>query len=97
MHTFATAGADGSIRHFDTRSLEHSTIIFENPDQAPFVRLAWNREDSNLLAVVMMNSNKVSILDLRFPMVAVRELDGHNNYVNAIAWAPNTRYFKTNV
>jgi len=94
VHTFATAGADGSIRHFDTRSLEHSTIIFENPEQIPFVRLAWNREEPNLLAVVMMNSNKVSILDLRFPMTAIHELDGHSSYVNAIAWAPTSEYFK---
>lgn len=92
VYTFATAGADGSIRHFDTRSLEHSTIIFESPDQTPFVRLAWNRDDPNLLAVVMMNSNKVSIVDLRMPMTPTRELCGHSNCVNAVAWAPNSKY-----
>lgn len=90
VNTFATAGADGSIRHFDTRALEHSTILFESAKQIPFVRLAWNREDPNFLAVVMMNSNKVTVLDLRVPMVAVYELGGHENYVNSIAWAPNS-------
>lgn len=92
VNTFATAGADGSVRHFDIRNLEHSTIIFENPEQIPFVRLAWNREDSNLLAIIMMNSNKVSILDLRYPMTSLHELCGHSNYVNSIAWAPTSRY-----
>jgi len=29
---FASAGEDGSARHFDLRDLEHSTIIFESED-----------------------------------------------------------------
>lgn len=31
--TFATTGADGSIRHFDLRELEHSTILYESSQQ----------------------------------------------------------------
>ena len=27
---FASAGEDGSVRHFDLRDLEHSTIIYES-------------------------------------------------------------------
>ena len=27
---FASCGADGSVRHFDLRDLEHSTIIYES-------------------------------------------------------------------
>lgn len=30
---FASAGEDGSVRHFDLRDLEHSTIIYESPDK----------------------------------------------------------------
>ena len=40
---FASAGEDGSVRHFDLRDLEHSTIIFESEDQSPLLRVAWNR------------------------------------------------------
>lgn len=29
---FASAGEDGSVRHFDLRDLEHSTIIYESLD-----------------------------------------------------------------
>jgi WD repeat-containing protein 68 len=29
---FASAGEDGSVRHFDLRDLEHSTIIYESTD-----------------------------------------------------------------
>jgi len=30
-HIFASCGADGSVRMFDLRSLDHSTIIYESP------------------------------------------------------------------
>lgn len=30
-HIFASSGEDGSVRHFDLRDLEHSTIIYESP------------------------------------------------------------------
>lgn len=90
IYTFATAGADGSIRHFDVRNLEHSTIIYENPDQIPFLRVAWNHEDPNYLATIMMDSNKVSIIDIRNPLIPYAELVGHTAPVNAISWAPNS-------
>ena len=38
---FASAGADGSVRMFDLRSLEHSTIIYESPELVPLLRLCW--------------------------------------------------------
>lgn len=45
-NTFATTGADGSIRHFDIRSLQHSSILYEsqNPhgDPKALLRLEWN-------------------------------------------------------
>jgi WD40 repeat protein len=34
---FASVGADGSVRMFDLRSLEHSTIIYETPDLVPLL------------------------------------------------------------
>ncbi len=40
---FASAGADGSVRMFDLRSLEHSTIIYESPELVPLLRLVWNK------------------------------------------------------
>ncbi len=93
VFTFASAGADGSIRHFDTRNLEHSTIIYESQDQTPFIRVAWNREDPNYLATIMMDSNKVTIVDIRYPMLPYLELSGHSNCVNSISWAPTSGYY----
>ena len=41
---FASAGADGSVRMFDLRSLEHSTIIYESPELVPLLRLCWSEQ-----------------------------------------------------
>mmetsp|Transcript_24825 Transcript_24825/g.49589 ORF Transcript_24825/g.49589 Transcript_24825/m.49589 type:complete len:335 (-) Transcript_24825:179-1183(-) len=90
---FASVGADGSVRLFDLRSLEHSTIIYESqppPDAMPLLRLAWNKQDANYLATFMMDSRSVVILDIRLPSIPVAELQGHEQSVNAIAWAPHS-------
>ena len=47
---FASVGADGSLRLFDLRNLEHSSIVFED-SSGPLLRLAWNRLDPNYIAV----------------------------------------------
>lgn len=95
VFTFATAGADGSIRLFDVRNLEHSTILYDNQNQIPFVRLTWNRMDPNFIATVMMDNNKVTILDIRYPSSIYQELCGHSNYVNSLSWAPTSGYLIT--
>eukprot|EP00953_Heterococcus_sp_UTEX-ZZ885_P038270 19645-Heterococcus_DN1.PRE.2 len=66
---FASVGADGSVRMFDLRSLEHSTIIYETPDLVPLLRLAWNKQDPNYLATIMVDSAKTLVLDIRVPSV----------------------------
>uniref|UniRef100_A0A6U2BML3 Uncharacterized protein n=1 Tax=Hemiselmis andersenii TaxID=464988 RepID=A0A6U2BML3_HEMAN len=90
---FASVGADGSVRLFDLRSLEHSTIIYESqppPEALPLLRLAWNKQDTNYLATFVMDSPSVVILDVRVPSVPVGELLGHESCVNAISWAPHS-------
>eukprot|EP00727_Mastigamoeba_balamuthi_P011901 m51a1_g7333 hypothetical protein (360) ;mRNA; r:184967-186321 len=87
---FASVGADGSVRMFDLRALEHSTIIYESPDLSPLLRLAWNKQDGNYMATFLMESNKVIILDIRVPSVPTAELTGHQLSVNALAWAPHS-------
>jgi len=87
---FASAGADGSVRMFDLRSLEHSTIIYESPELVPLLRLAWNKQDHNYLATFLMDHSHVVILDIRAPSAPVAELQGHSSCVNTIAWAPHS-------
>lgn len=62
---FASVGADGSVRMFDLRCLDHSTIIYESPELTSLLRLAWNKQDSNYLATILMDSPKTVVLDIR--------------------------------
>jgi WD repeat-containing protein 68 len=87
---FASVGADGSVRMFDLRSLEHSTIIYESQDLVPLLRLAWNRQDSNYLATFALDASKVVVLDIRVPSMPAAELAGHHLPVNAFSWAPHS-------
>ncbi|GAM20711.1 hypothetical protein SAMD00019534_038870, partial [Acytostelium subglobosum LB1] len=87
---FASVGADGSLRMFDLRNLEHSTIIYETPQFVPLLRLCWNKQDPNFLATIQQDSPKVIILDIRVPSVPAAELEFHKSAVNGIAWAPHS-------
>ncbi|MBA0725871.1 hypothetical protein Goshw_006646 [Gossypium schwendimanii] len=88
---FASVSADGSVRIFDLRDKEHSTIIYESPQpDTPLLRLAWNKQDLKYMATIQMDSNKVVILDIRSPTTPVAELERHHASVNAIAWAPQS-------
>ncbi|XP_072951375.1 WD repeat-containing protein LWD1 [Typha angustifolia] len=89
---FASVSADGSVRVFDLRDKEHSTIIYESadPPDTPLVRLGWNKQDPRYMATIIMDSPKVVVLDIRFPTLPVVELQRHQASVNAIAWAPHS-------
>ncbi|CAG8509607.1 8538_t:CDS:2 [Ambispora leptoticha] len=101
VDVFASVGADGSVRMFDLRSLEHSTIIYETntspvnsthmtpPQPSPLLRLCFNKIDHNYLATFHMDSTDVQILDVRVPCVPVAELRGHSATVNCVNWAPH--------
>ncbi|XP_038972580.1 WD repeat-containing protein LWD1-like [Phoenix dactylifera] len=89
---FASVSDDGSVRVFDIRDKEHSTIIYESadPPETPLVRLGWNKQDPRYMATIIMDSAKVVVLDIRFPTLPVVELHRHQASVNAIAWAPHS-------
>ena len=93
---FASVGADGSVRVFDLRSLEHSTIIYEtagppgtqgsqNPT-VPLLRIAFNPWDANYLATFHLESHTVQILDVRAPGTPILELRGHSGAINSVVW-----------
>lgn len=97
---FASAGADGSVRSFDLRALETSTILYDhesanahtNPSDGkrgrgmPLLRLAFNPTDPNTLAVIHADNNLISILDVRSPGLPLAELYSHAGPVNGMAW-----------
>lgn len=91
VNVFASVGADGSMRMFDLRSLEHSTIMYESPDGSPLIRLAWNKQDPNYLSTIMHGKDSAVILDIRVPTQPLAELKGHESPVNALAWAPHSQ------
>lgn len=89
FNVFASVSGDGSVRVFDLRDKERSTIIYENPVQdCPLLRLEWNKADPRFMATVGMDSNKVVVLDIRFPTNPVVVLSKHEGSVNGISWAP---------
>uniref|UniRef100_A0A7S3A397 Uncharacterized protein n=1 Tax=Rhodosorus marinus TaxID=101924 RepID=A0A7S3A397_9RHOD len=93
---FASAGADGSVRLFDLRSLDYSTIIYESEDQGAMMRVCWNKNNAFYLATVMMESPKCVVLDIRVPdrpVCVFEEGDAEGgNFVNSIAWAPRSEH-----
>lgn len=89
-NTFISAGADGSIRLFDLRSLEHSTILFECKNGIPITKIGWNRQNPDQISSISMNKSSVQILNIYPNDKLKRELKSHCNDVNAMAWAPHT-------
>ena len=85
---FASVGGDGSLRKFDLRNLEHCSILYEIPNTS-ILRVAWNKINPNYLALLSLESNRITIIDIRSAAYPYQELKGHASYVNSIAWAPN--------
>ena len=42
---FVSVGADGSLRAFDLRTLEHSTILYESSGDTPLARIAFSNQE----------------------------------------------------
>ena len=56
-NVFISGGADGSVRFFDLRNLDHSTIIYETKGNSAINKLAWNLQTSNLIAALSLDKN----------------------------------------
>lgn len=88
---FISSGADGSVRLFDTRSLDHSTIIYETKDQSPITKIAWNMENNYFIAALSCEKNIVYIFDNRKANVNLVELKLHKAPVTGMVWSPNSQ------
>mmetsp|Transcript_75210 Transcript_75210/g.141923 ORF Transcript_75210/g.141923 Transcript_75210/m.141923 type:complete len:329 (-) Transcript_75210:74-1060(-) len=88
---FSSVSADGSIRLFDQRNLEQSTIMYEGP--SPLLRLAWNKLNGNLIAAVAMDTAGVVVIDIRRPSVALSGMANQRSCVNSITWAPHSPHY----
>lgn len=88
-NVFASVGSDGSVRRFDLRNLEQCAILYESLGCTPLMRVIWNKVDPNYIAIIMMDSSNIFILDIRQAGIPIIELTGHQRPVNSISWAPN--------
>ena len=91
-NVFATCGADGSVRVFDIRRMDHCTVVYENPHLTlPMMRVEWNRQDPNYLAAITAESSDVVVFDFRYPAMSEARLrGGHTGPLNSFAWAPHS-------
>jgi len=87
---FATAGADGSVRLFDLRDLQHSTILYEDIERISLNHVAWNKADPTKLATVAHEACEIVILDVRVPCRPIQKFGNHRGSVNGFAWAPHS-------
>eukprot|EP00040_Diaphanoeca_grandis_P040451 m.261823 g.261823 ORF g.261823 m.261823 type:complete len:348 (-) comp43259_c0_seq1:47-1090(-) len=87
---FSSVGAEGSLRVFDLRSLEHSCVIYETPKGVPLLRLCWNQQDNNYIATFNMDSSEVFVIDIRSPGEPLAVMSNHQAAVNGVAWAPHS-------
>jgi WD repeat-containing protein 68 len=93
---FATVGGDGSLRVFDLRNLEQSTIIYDVPGSGgPLLRLDWNKQDPNYVATVADGAAEVLVLDVRYPRTPTARLSAEGQErrpaaITGLAWAPHS-------
>ncbi|WWD21312.1 hypothetical protein CI109_105796 [Kwoniella shandongensis] len=88
---FVSVGADGSLRAFDLRQLEHSTILYESSKDTPLARIAFSNKEQHMMACFGLDDSKIMILDMRSPGQPVAELVGHQAPLGGIAWgSPGT-------
>ena len=88
--TFMSTGADGSVRLFDSRQANCSSIIFETRDESPMTRLKWNLVNPNFILTVIVDKNEIYILDQRKLASPYAILKVHTNVVNNAIWAPQS-------
>lgn len=91
-NTFISGGADGSVRLFDLRNLNHSTIIYETKGCTPINKLAWNLQNKNLIAALSMDKNVIYLFDSRANSnISMDEINLHKEPVTGIVWAPDNQ------
>jgi len=89
-HHFVTCGADGSVRLFDLRSLDHSTVLYESSTGNPLLRVTWSKQNSHYLLTLPSRSRYAVAIDIRMPAVPMAYVGGNTGSVNAISWSPSS-------
>ena len=85
-----SVGADGSVRLFDIRNLEHSQIMYESNPSSPLLRLVWNQTHPHLIMTFALDKPGFVVLDIRRPSLVYQKFDD-GACVNSVAWMPKSR------
>ena len=80
-HQIASVSEDGSLRLFDTRDLDHSTIVYEA--SSPLLRVSWS---ANHIATIGADTSSILLFDLRKSGFVAGTLKCQS-CPNAIAWS----------
>jgi WD repeat-containing protein 68 len=83
---FSSVSLDGSLRQFDARDLDHSTILYE--DSVPLLRVASPTKSSFLIVVLVHENPDLLLFDTRKPGFLSSVLRC-GACPNAIAWSGN--------
>ena len=83
--TFVTAGLDGSLRVFDPRDLNSSLIIYQAA--MPIQRVITSPFEGYLIGALPGASNRVVIVDSRFPGPPAAVCGGNESPVVAFGWS----------
>jgi WD40 repeat protein len=67
---FVSVGADGSLRAFDLRTLEHSTILYESAADTPLARISFSNREQYVLFLLFPSSSLFSPPFLLFTLLA---------------------------
>ena len=85
MHHFVSVSEDGSLRLFDTRDLDHSTILYE--DSVPLLRVTWLESQPNLIATLAADRSDILLFDIRKSGFLTGVIKVGAALPNAISWS----------
>ena len=89
-NTFISGGADGTVRLFDLRNLDHSTIIYEN--EGCINKIAMNLQEPNFIVALCLEKNAIYIFDSRVNSnVIMDEINLHKEPVTGCVWDPDNQ------
>ncbi|KAL6929712.1 hypothetical protein ACO0SA_001116 [Hanseniaspora valbyensis] len=91
---FMTCGNDGSLRLFDLRTLDHSSILYEDSEKRPLLSLEVNPLDSNKILCFALNSKQLAYIDLRFEKNPLKKISINSNITSCL-WLNNGLDFLT--
>lgn len=84
---FCSCGADSSVRLFDLRDLDCSSILFEAPESAGLTRISISSNNDVYLLATPIDKPYFYLIDLRDTTSPLAIVQRHSSIVNCIQWS----------